>query len=117
MATVNNQSHQTNHDPTQAHTNKVVLEDVIKLDIEELSEAFKAGDLELCVEPLSEWGSDLETLLQKLEKGVMQWYETGIKRTLSICFMEDAPVAASETSAQEKSVESNLPLTPAATLS
>jgi hypothetical protein len=118
MATVNNQSNQTNiSDTALADSKKIVLEDVTKLGIEDLSEAFKAGDLELCVEPLSEWGSDLETLLQKLEKGVMQWYETGSKRTLSICFMEASPVLTSEVPAPEKIVEGNVPLTTPATLS
>jgi hypothetical protein len=71
-------------------TKTISLADLEELSPDELAEQFKEGDLELCVEPLSEWGSDLETLFQKLEKGVMQWYETGIKRSLVICFLDEA---------------------------
>lgn len=98
-------------------TKSISLADLGELSHDELAERFKESNLELCVEPLSEWGSDLETLLQKLEKGVMQWYETGSKRTLSICFMEASPVLTSEVPAPEKIVESNVPLTTPATLS
>jgi hypothetical protein len=104
-----------NQTPTGNKT--LALEDVNDLDAEELAEQFKAGDLELCVEPLSEWGSDLETLFQKLEKGIMQWHEIGVKRSLTICFTEeDAPVVAREAPAKEKVIEGNPPLTAPATL-
>jgi hypothetical protein len=120
MAMISNQTKIDDQISTGDQTmlrNKIIdLEDVNDLDVEELAEWFKAGDLELCVEPLSEWGSDLETLFQKLEKGIMQWHEIGVKRSLTICFTEeDAPVAAVETSSQEKTVESTSSLT--ATLS
>jgi hypothetical protein len=76
------------------------LKEVAGLTVEELAEQFKAGDLELCIEPFSEWGSDVETFLQKLEKGLMQWYEVGGKRSLSLCFLETAP--ATQTSRAEE---------------
>jgi hypothetical protein len=121
MAMISNQT--KIDDPTSLDNqtptgNKILaLGDVHDLDVEELAEQFKAGDLELCVEPLSEWGSDLETLFQKLEKGIMQWHEIGVKRSLTICFTEDAPVATSEAPAKEKVIEGNPPLTAPATLS
>jgi hypothetical protein len=68
----------------------ITLAEIEEMSSEDLAERFKDTDLELCVEPLSEWGSELETLLQKLEKGVMQWYATGIKRSFTICFKEEA---------------------------
>jgi hypothetical protein len=88
-----------------ATTKTISLADLEDLSPDELAEQFKEGDLELCVEPLSEWGSDLEELFQKLEKGVMQWYETGIKRSLVICFLDEASATVSETVKQENTVK------------
>lgn len=82
-------------------TKTISLADLGELSHDELAERFKESDLELCVEPLSEWGSDLEELFQKLEKGVIQWYETGIKRSLVICFLDEAKEIASEDATQE----------------
>jgi hypothetical protein len=82
-------------------TQTISLADLEELSHDELAERFKESDLELCVEPLSEWGSDLEELFQKLEKGVMQWYETGIKRSLVICFLDEAKETVSEPAKQE----------------
>lgn len=85
-----------------ATTSKALsLADLGDLSHDELAERFKEGDLELCVEPLSEWGSSLEELFQKLEKGVMQWYETGITRSLVICFLDEAKETTSESVTQE----------------
>jgi hypothetical protein len=78
---------------------------------EELAEKFKRSDLEVCLEPLSEWGSDLETLFQKLEKGVMQWYEAGLKRSFTICFLDEAPAEKLETPPTARNVTAqNLPV-------
>jgi hypothetical protein len=82
-------------------TKTISLADLGELSHDELAERFKEGDLEFCVEPLSEWGSDLEELFQKLEKGVMQWYETGTKRSLVICFLDEAKETASESVTRE----------------
>jgi hypothetical protein len=85
-------------------TKSVTVKEVEEMTPEDLAEQFKEGDLELCVEPLSEWGSDLESLFQKLEKGVMQWYEADVKRSFIICFKDTAPEAA-KTKAEEKASE------------
>lgn len=82
-------------------TKTISLADLEELSHDELAEKFKEGDLELCVEPLSEWGSDLEELFRKLEKGVMQWYETGVKRSLVICFLDEAKENISEPAKQD----------------
>jgi hypothetical protein len=93
----------------------LTLAEVEEMSAEDLAERFKEGDLELCVEPLSEWGSDLETLFQKLEKGVMQWYETGVKRSFVLCFAEAAPEKASVTTpdSREEAKTSPVLTTPA----
>lgn len=78
-------------------------EDLEEMTPEELAELFKDNDLEVCLEPLSEWGSDLESLFQKLEKGVMQWYEAGIKRSFTVCFLDEATVAT--TTAEESKTQ------------
>jgi hypothetical protein len=83
---------------------------------DEIAETFRENDLEVCLEPLSEWGSDLETLFQKLEKGVMQWYETGVKRSLTICFLdEDARTVSQQPSSTQHS--STQPTTPSDSVS
>jgi hypothetical protein len=79
---------------TNQHITKQTIsrQDLEDMTPEELAEKFKEADLEVCLEPLSEWGSDLESLFQKLEKGVMQWYEAGLKRSFTICFLDEASV-------------------------
>ncbi len=72
-------------------------EEVETLTADELAEQFKESDLEVCLEPLSEWGSDLEGLFHKLEKGVMDWYEAGLKRSFTICFLDTSIVATTTT--------------------
>jgi hypothetical protein len=96
-------------------TKSLTIKEVEEMTSEDLAEQFKNGDLELCVEPLSEWGSELETLFQKLEKGVMQWYDADIKRSFIICFKETATETA-KTETEEKELGSTQPailLTPA----
>jgi hypothetical protein len=100
----------------ETFSNKTLtVEDFNSMEVEELAEQLKAGNLELCVEPLSEWGSDLETLFQKLEKGVMQWYETGVKRSLTICFTDYAPDSANASVAPARSLPEDSPPTREAT--
>jgi hypothetical protein len=82
-------------------TKPITLADLEELSHDELAERFKESDLELRVEPLSEWGSTLEDLFQKLEKGVMQWYDTGIRRSIVICFLDEAREEALEPAKQE----------------
>jgi hypothetical protein len=90
----------------------ITAAELAELDADELAERFKAGDLELCVEPLSEWGSELEGLFQKLEKSVMQWYEAGLKRSFTICFLDEATAPTPETATEEKETTQNAtPLT------
>ena len=81
-------------------TQSISLADLEDLSHDELAERFKESDLELCIEPLSEWGSTLEDLFQKLEKGVMGWYDQGIKRSFVICFQDEVKEAASEPTKQ-----------------
>jgi hypothetical protein len=90
-------------------------EELEGISAEDLAEQFKEHDLEVCVEPLSEWGSDLEALFQKLEKSVMQWYDAGSKRSFTICFLDEA--TAPEKVVQEKEAQPSVPLaTPAVAL-
>jgi hypothetical protein len=76
------------------NTQSISREDLEGMSSEELAELFKDNDIEVCLEPLSEWGSDMETLFHKLEKGVMQWYEAGIKRSFTVCFLDQAVIPA-----------------------
>jgi hypothetical protein len=85
----------------------VSREDLEDMTSEELAELFKDSDLEVCLEPLSEWGSDMESLFHKLEKGVMQWYAAGIKRSFTVCFLDQAS-AAVPTSEEKSSVHTSL---------
>jgi hypothetical protein len=82
-------------------TKSISIADLEELSHDELAERFKESDLELCIEPLSEWGSTLEELFQKLEKGVMGWYETGIKRSFVVCFLDEAKESVVEVAQQE----------------
>lgn len=86
-------------------TQSISIADLEDLSHDELAERFKENDLELCIEPLSEWGSTLEDLFQKLEKGVMGWYDQGIKRSFVICFLDEAKEKASELATQEVEVQ------------
>ncbi|MGL4608747.1 MAG: hypothetical protein ACRCYY_03540 [Trueperaceae bacterium] len=73
------------------------LSELETFSADDLAEQFKTSNLEIRVEPLSEWGSDVETLVQKLEKSVMLWYETGTQRSLTLCFQDEAvDIAARE---------------------
>jgi hypothetical protein len=88
-------------------TKNISFTDLEELSSDELAERFKETDLELCVEPLSEWGSQLEELFQKLEKGVMQWYEEGSKRSLVICFLDVVKETAKPTEQESTEGQDN----------
>ncbi len=96
-------------------TNKrtITKEELAELSAEELAEHFKENDLEVCLEPLSEWGSDLEGFFQKLEKGIMQWYEAGNKRSFTICFFDEAEA----TEAVKEETQTSAPLSTPAVVS
>ncbi len=65
------------------------IRDAVELDAENLAEAMKSGRFEVRVDgALSEWGSRLESLVNKLERAVMQWHEPGRSKTLAITFSE-----------------------------
>lgn len=65
------------------------LLDVAELTQDELASHMREGRLEVFVDgALSEWGSRVDQLFQKLEKGVMQWHETGHSRTIVLHFLE-----------------------------
>ena len=65
------------------------LTDLADLDPDALAAQLKTGRLEVTVESaLSEWGSSLEALVRKLEKGVMDWHEPGRNKTVVLTFVE-----------------------------
>lgn len=67
-------------------TNSSMIEDLLKLSEEELAQFIK-GSCEITIDSaMSEWGSEIETLMHRLEKTVLLWHEPSCEQRLTIVF-------------------------------
>lgn len=63
-----------------------VIEDLLAMSEEELAQFIK-GSCEITIESaMSEWGSEIETLMHRLEKTVLLWHEPSCEQRLTIIF-------------------------------
>lgn len=77
--------------PETEAVGKIRLDDVGELSADELAERLSGGTLEVIVNSaLSEWGSLVEELFHKLERGVNDWHSTEANRTVIINFVEES---------------------------
>lgn len=85
-----------NRDET-AQVKPYAIHDAAELSPEGVAEAMRTGTFEVVVDgALSEWGSRLEALINKLERSVMEWHEEGVSKTVVIRFVEPEPATEAE---------------------
>lgn len=62
------------------------IEDLLTLSEEDLAKFIK-GSCEITIDSaMSEWGSEVETLMHRLEKTVLLWHEPSCEQRLTIVF-------------------------------
>lgn len=88
----------------QAEPKSYTIHDAAEMTPEDLAAAMRLGQFEVLVDgALSEWGSRLEMLMNKLERSVVHWHEAGISKSVLIRFVE--PEARAEQAEAAKADE------------
>lgn len=64
------------------------IEELLELDNDALAERVQSNCEIIIDGAMSEWGSKVETLFQKLEKSVLQWYKEGLSQKIILVFAE-----------------------------
>jgi hypothetical protein len=63
-----------------------MIEDLLELSEEDLAKFIK-GSCEITIDSaMSEWGSEIETLMHRLEKTVLLWHDPACEQRLTIVF-------------------------------
>ena len=66
------------------------IEEMLELESEELSQKVQANCEIFIGGALSEWGSKVEELFQKLEKSVLSWHQEGVEQKITLVFAESS---------------------------
>jgi hypothetical protein len=74
--------------PTVENVSQCAIEKMLELEAEELSQKIQANCEILIDGAMSEWGSKVEELFQKLEKSVLIWHKEGIDQKITLVFAE-----------------------------
>ena len=74
--------------PTNESVSRCAIEEMLELEVDELSQKIQANCEILINGAMSEWGSKVEDLFQKLEKSVLVWHKEGTPQKIILVFTE-----------------------------
>ena len=72
--------------PTVESVSRCAIEEMLELEVEELSQKIQANCEILINGAMSEWGSKVEDLFQKLKKSVLVWHKEGTPQKITLVF-------------------------------
>ena len=77
---------------TVRETPKIALTEIIEHSDDEICTLVQEGQLDVIVDSaLSEWGSKVEKLFNKLEHCVPKWHQKNVSKSVSLHFIEPNP--------------------------
>ena len=76
--------------PVREGIKRCSIDEMLELEAEELSQRVQVN-YEIVIDgALSEWGSKVEELFQKLEKSVLSWHQAGVEQKITLVFAESS---------------------------